>query len=303
VPEPPTADDEPRRTTTTAPRLPGTHSDDDDGAVRRYLPRFHYELLVCGLRGHAIVGAGCERLEPADEDIVREIDGVRWHRCLRCDSWLPAHVPAGTAAARLPSRDQIELPLRGKPLRDKIVLRLIAIDRLFHFLVLSLASIAVFFVASDQSVLRDKFYSVLDALHGAFGGATTGHEGGFVGRIDDILNVSPGKLHLIGALIGVYALIEGAEAIGLWMQKRWAEYLTFIATTALLPLEIYELTESVRPLKVSALIINLAVVAYLIYAKRLFGVRGGLAAEEELAARDYGWPAIERSSPEAFAPH
>ena len=58
MPGAPTADDEPPRTTTPAPRLPGTHSGRDDGAVRRYLPRFHYELLVCGLRGHAIVGAG-----------------------------------------------------------------------------------------------------------------------------------------------------------------------------------------------------------------------------------------------------
>ncbi len=284
------------------PALPGVQVDEDPGAVRRYLPRFHYELLVCGFRGHAIVGAGCERIEPADDDVVRQIDGVRWHRCLRCDSWLPLAAPAAPARGELPPREEIELPLRGKPLRDKIILRLIAIDRIFHFLIFGLASIAVFFVASDQSALRDKFYSVLDALHGAFGGATTGQEGGFIGSIDNLLSFSSGKLHLIGAVLAFYALLEGVEAVGLWLQKRWAEYLTFIATTLLLPLEIYELTEGVKPLKVSALIINLAVVVYLIYAKRLFGVRGGLAAEEELSARDYGWPAIERSSPEAFAP-
>ena len=196
------------------PALPGVHRDKDAGAVRRYLPRFHYELLVCGLRGHAIVGADCERIEPADEDIVREIDGIRWHRCLRCDSWLPTAPPATSARRELPPRDEIELPLRGKPLRDKIVLRLIAIDRLFHFLVLGLASIAVFFVASDQSVLRDKFYAVLDALHGAFGGATSGHQDGFIGKVADLLNFSPAKLHLIGALIGLYALIEGPRQSG-----------------------------------------------------------------------------------------
>ena len=284
--------------------LPGVLGSDEPDGVRRYLPRFHYELLVCGFRGHAIVGAGCERIEPADEDIVREIAGVRWHRCLRCDSWLPLVAPTPGAALReeLPAREEIELPLRGKPLRDKIVLRLIAIDRVFHFLVLGLASVAVFFVASDQAELRDKFYDVLNALHAAFGGATTSHEGGFIGSIDNVLSFSPGKLHLIGLLLAFYAVLEGVEAVGLWLQKRWAEYLTFIATTLLLPLEIYELTESIKPLKVSALIINLAVVVYLIYAKRLFGVRGGLAAEEALSAQDYGWPAIERSSPEAFAP-
>jgi uncharacterized membrane protein (DUF2068 family) len=302
VADAPTGAQEPEGAGGAPPSLPGVLGHDDRDGVRRYLPRFHYELLVCGLRGHAIVGAGCARIEPADEDIVRQIDGIRWHRCLRCDSWLPLAAPPPAAVTRrgLPPRGEIDLPLRGKPLRDKIVLRLIAIDRVFHFLVLALASVAVFFVASDRTALRDQFYDILDGLHAAFGGFTTGGQGGFIERIDDLLSFSPGKLHLIGAVLAFYAILEGVEAVGLWLQKRWAEYLTFIATTLLLPLEIYELTEGVKPLKVSALIVNLAVVAYLIYAKRLFGVRGGLAAEEELAARDYGWPAIERSSPEAF---
>jgi len=280
--------------------LPGVEEAEAENTVRRYVPRFHWELLVCGLRGHAIVGAGSERLEPTDLHVAREIDGVRFHRCLRCDSWIPVSPPETPTRTELPRRDEIDLPLRGKPLRDKIVLRLIAVDRVFHFLILSTAAVAVFFIASDQSTLRDEFYSVLDALHGAVGGSTHG-SGGFVGEIDNVLNFSPGKLHLIGAILGAYALLEGVEAVGLWMQKRWAEYLTFLATVLLLPLEIYELTEGIAPLKVSALVINIAVVIYLLWAKRLFGLRGGTAAEEALSARDYGWDAIERSSPEAFA--
>jgi hypothetical protein len=42
-----------------------------------------------------------------------------------------------------------------------------------------------------------------------------------------------------------------------------------------------------------------AVVAYLLYAKRLFGLRGGARADEEIRARDVGWGALERSAPEA----
>lgn len=60
--------------------------------------------------------------------------------------------------------------------------------------------------------------------------------------------------------------------------RRWAEYLTFVETGLLIPLEIYELTATVTPLKVAALVINLAVVAYLLVAHRLFGLRGGRAA-------------------------
>ena len=44
-------------------------------------------------------------------------------------------------------------------------------------------------------------------------------------------------------------------------------------------------------------IINLAVVIYLLYKKRLFGLRGGGAAEEAERAADGGWPAIERATP------
>ncbi len=41
-----------------------------------------------------------------------------------------------------------------------------------------------------------------------------------------------------------YAALEGMEAVGLWLVKRWAEYLTFVATTILLPLEVYELVNA-----------------------------------------------------------
>jgi uncharacterized membrane protein (DUF2068 family) len=92
-------------------------------------------------------------------------------------------------------------------------------------------------------------------------------------------------------------VLEGVEAIGLWYQKRWAEYLTFVATTAFLPLEVIELTKTVSPFKVTALIVNLAVVVYLLFAKRLFGLRGGAAAEAAERARDVGWEALERTAP------
>ena len=42
-------------------------------------------------------------------------------------------------------------------------------------------------------------------------------------------------------------------------------------------------------------------VAYLLYAKRLFGLRGGAAADERERAHDVGWAALERTAPEAMA--
>ena len=95
-------------------------------------------------------------------------------------------------------------------------------------------------------------------------------------------------------------MLEGAEAVGLWLGRRWAEYLTFVATTLLLPLELYELTHKLSPLKVATLVLNVAVAVWLLRAKRLFGLRGGARAEREERERDMGWPAIERTTPGAL---
>src|SRR5207245_2654745 len=70
------------------------------------------------------------------------------------------------------------------------------------------------------------------------------------------------------------------EATGLWLLKRWGEYVAVVGTSAFLPLEIYELIEKVTVIRVGAFIINIAAVAYLLYTKRLFGLRGGRAAHE-----------------------
>ena len=143
---------------------------------------------------------------------VRARDGRhRWHRCLRCDSWLPFADPTDPRRAIRPSADEIELPLRGKPLRDKIVLRAIAVDRALHFLILAALAVGVFLVAGNEVDLRDKFYAVLGALHGGLGGPTDGSDGSFVHRIDDFLNLPADKLKLIAAALAAYALLQALE--------------------------------------------------------------------------------------------
>src|SRR3954452_4018093 len=111
---------------------------------RRFVPTFHWELLACGVSGHEIVGLDATEIRPEDSALVREHDGVRWYRCLRCDSWVPLGYPKAGEAKREhpPALDKVELPLRGKPLRDKIVLRAIAVDRALHSVVLGLLAIA-----------------------------------------------------------------------------------------------------------------------------------------------------------------
>jgi uncharacterized membrane protein (DUF2068 family) len=66
----------------------------------------------------------------------------------------------------------------------------------------------------------------------------------------------------------VYAGIFLVEGVGLALKKRWAEYFTIITTSSLLPVEIYELARRVSAGKVLALVINLAVVVYLVMELR-----------------------------------
>jgi uncharacterized membrane protein (DUF2068 family) len=268
---------------------------------RRFVPRFHWELLVCGLAGHELVGLDARTLRPEDAIVAREVDGVRWHRCLRCDSWLPLPPPDPAAATRdaPPGRDEIELPLRGKPLRDKIVLRLIAVNRALHFLGLGLLGLAILLFSANRADLRDVVLRIVADVSGesASGGASSGS--GLTHRIDELFTLRSSRLHLFAAIALLYAAVEGVEAVGLWYAKRWAEYLTLIVTASLLPVEVYELSHHVTPFKVLALIVNVAVVAYLLYAKRLFGLRGGAAADEALKERDVGWPALEAGAPGA----
>jgi uncharacterized membrane protein (DUF2068 family) len=275
------------------------------GTVRpeSFLPRLHYELLVCGLRGHALIGTDAAELRPEDAIFARDMHGSRWYRCLRCDSWLPLGEPASPAQRHPPDREEIELPLRGKALRDKIVLRVIAVDRAFHFVLLGLLAVAIFLFTAHQVQLRDTFFRVVaDIQHTAGGAPVQTGRVGVLHELDRLFSLRAGTLHLVGAAVSVYAVLEGIEAIGLWFQRRWAEYLTFVATTALLPLEVYELTRTVSPLKIIALIVNIAVVVYLLRAKRLFGFNGGAAAERAERERDVGWPALERTAPERGGP-
>ena len=74
----------------------------------------------------------------------------------------------------------------------------------------------------------------------------------------------------LGVALIAYALVEGAEGVGLAMRRRWAEYLIVFATGLLIPYEVWEVVNKVTLFRVGGLALNIAVVAYLAYKKRLF---------------------------------
>jgi uncharacterized membrane protein (DUF2068 family) len=254
--------------------------------------------LVCGLRGHELLGTDARELRPEDAVFARDGGRVRWHRCLRCDSWLPLDPPAEPAREHPVDRDQVEVPLRGRALRDRIVLRAIAVDRFLHFVVLGALALLVLAFASRQPQLRHHWYPVLVDVQKTLGGGPVDQQHtGLVHQIDRLFTLDQKTIRLAALGIGGYAVLEGIEAFGLWWQKRWAEYLTLIATALFLPLEVYELAHKVSPFKIVALIVNTAIVVYLLFAKRLFGLRGGATAEEAQREQDAGWESLERTAP------
>ena len=77
-----------------------------------------------------------------------------------------------------------------------------------------------------------------------------------------------GKLEEISAGSFFYSAILSTEGVGLLLGKRWAEYFTIIATGSFIPLEVYELIKKVSIGKVAVLVVNVAVVGYLVVRVR-----------------------------------
>ena len=82
--------------------------------------------------------------------------------------------------------------------------------------------------------------------------------------IDHLPQLGPRKFLAIGSAACVYASLFVLEGWGLWRGKRWAEYLTVVVTTSLIPFELWEIFQRFAWLKIGALAVNLAIVWYLI---------------------------------------
>jgi uncharacterized membrane protein (DUF2068 family) len=79
-----------------------------------------------------------------------------------------------------------------------------------------------------------------------------------------VSDVDDRRLLALGIGMLFYAGLLLTEGVGLLRGKRWAEYLTVIATALLIPLEIYEIIRRMTLTRVTALVVNAAIVWYLI---------------------------------------
>jgi uncharacterized membrane protein (DUF2068 family) len=231
------------------------------------------ELKACGRHGHVTYA-------PDAPDLARRLRadtamGEAW-RCLRCGDWV-----AGPPDGRGPAEDA-PVPARGRALRQLTILRVLAVERVLRGLVLVAAAYGVYRFSSAQQSLRDSFGRLLPAARPLASRLGVDlDQSSIVHEATKALHARHTTLTLVAVGLLAYGLLEGVEGVGLWLAKRWAEYLTVVATAAFLPLEVHELLKTVTVTKVGAFVINVAAVVYLVLAKRLFGARGGREAYEQ----------------------
>jgi uncharacterized membrane protein (DUF2068 family) len=144
-------------------------------------------------------------------------------------------------------------------------LALIAVFRLAKALVLVAVALGALHLLDRDVAAR--VHTALDALpfvarHPAVEEATT-----------KVTGASRKHLQIVAWVGLAYAALFVVEGVGLWRQRIWAEYLTIVATTSFIPFEVYEITRRFTPVRLGALVVNVAIVGYLV-ARRLRAGRG-----------------------------
>jgi|SRR5438128_517749 len=139
-------------------------------------------------------------------------------------------------------------------------LMLIALFKLLKGLALLAAGIAVHMLASKDLVAQ--------AQHWVDPFRVDPHNHYLNLLFEKLANVDPHKLRALSLGTFVYSALFLTEGVGLFLRKRWAEFLTILSTAGLIPLEVYELFHHPTFTRALLLVVNLAVVAYLLFEIR-----------------------------------
>ena len=233
---------------------------------------FDWSVRACGLHGHVTYRPDDAAL--ADRLCADTAAGEAW-RCLRCAAYIPGPPQASGPA------DDAPIVLRGRALRDAFVLRLLAVERFVRGLLLVALAYGVYRFNGSRDALQQVFDEYLPTLTPLANklGVDLQHTGP-VKLIEHALQARHSTLTLVSLGVLAYGGLQLLEGIGLWLMKRWGEYVAVVGTSIFIPLEVYEIVEKVTWLRLVALAVNLFAVVYLLWTKRLFGLRGGHAAFE-----------------------
>lgn len=259
-----------------------------------------WNLRSCGRHGHVTYA-------PTEPDLRERLHaqtplGEAW-RCLRCGDYV-----LGTPRQQGPARDA-PVVMRGRALRDAVILRLLAAERYIRGLLILAGAYGIWRFRAHHDAVQRAFNEDLpllrplaDKLHYNLDDSSIVH------TIRDAVQARTSTLAWIAGALLVYGVLQLIEGTGLWLLKRWGEYFAVVATSLGLPIEIYELTEKITYIRIGALLINIAAVIYLLLSKRLFGLRGGKAAYDEerhessLLEVEQSGATADRRSPETAGP-
>jgi uncharacterized membrane protein (DUF2068 family) len=231
-----------------------------------------WNLRTCSRRGHVTYA-------PTEEALRTRLHattpvGPAW-RCLRCGDFVlgdPRQTgPAGDAP----------IVLRGRALRDAIILRLLSLERFIKGLLVLAAGYGVFRFRSHHDAVERAFHEDIPLLK-PFADKIGWNieDSSVVHTLRTVIEAESKTLLYVALGLTLYGVLQLIEGTGLWLLKRWGEYFAVVATSLGLPIEIYELTEKITVLRIGTLLINVAAVLYILLSKRLFGLRGGHAAYE-----------------------
>ena len=144
----------------------------------------------------------------------------------------------------------------GDPPRSRLVLRLIATERALRGALLIGAGIYLL------SHLGSDFGRVAERVMRAVELDPRRH---FLHRVVQYLHrLRAHELKVAAAFAIGYGTLELVEGVGLWLDQLWAEYLVVIATSLLIPFELYELVRQPSPWKAGGIVVNVLIVLYLI---------------------------------------
>lgn len=260
---------------------------------------------MCGMRGHVAPAATVRDIGRQDAALAIPLGShapsgtdARLCRCLRCDAWIdyagpPANVEAQTT---MPPEERLPQPLRGRALDERITIRGIAVLAWLNAVLFAVVSILLLVLLLGLPTIQDFASTQLQHLQALITQyrPTSSLVPLWEQRIDELQRW---QFAILLALAVGYTILQVVEALFLWRGRRWAEYLTAIESMLFLPYLGYNVIHQPTAFHLGGLALQLAIIAYLVLAKRLFGVRGGYKRLQEIYGAEVNWRRIYNQPP------
>jgi uncharacterized membrane protein (DUF2068 family) len=146
------------------------------------------------------------------------------------------------------------------PPRTRVILRVIAAERsLRGLLLLAAGTYLLFHLSTDFGQLSERIMRSIDI---------DPRQHFFHRIVTRLHRLRAHELRVVGLAALGYGGLELVEGVGLWLDQLWAEYLTVLATSLLIPLELYELAVHPTLWKAGGILVNVLIVLYLVSALR-----------------------------------